>query len=106
MQSIGIRHVAAAAVFVALTTNWSSTLAAQSSPSLTFSTYLGGPGEDRAGGVAVDAQGNIYVAGMTNGDVFVMKLSPAGDQVIYKTILGGSGYEEPSGIAVDGAGNA
>jgi len=106
MQSIGIRHAAAAAVFVALMTNWSSTLAAQGSPSLTFSTYLGGPGEDRAGGVAVDAQGNIYVAGMTNLDVFVMKLSPAGDQVIYKTILGGSGYEEPSGIAVDGAGNA
>src|SRR5262245_11648326 len=104
MQSVGVRHVAAAIAFLALMTI--SKLSAQSAPALTFSTYLGGSSEDRAGGVAVDAQGNIYVAGMTNLDVFVMKLSPAGDQVIYKTVLGGSGYEEPSGIAVDQAGNA
>jgi len=107
MHSIRVRHVAAAAAFVALTTNWSSKLAAQSSsPSLTYSTYFGGPSEDRAGGVAVDALGNIYVAGMTGLDVFVMKLDPTGRHVLYKTILGGSGYEEPSGLVVDAAGNA
>lgn len=107
MHSIRVRHVAAVAAFVVLTANWSSKLAAQSSsPSLTYATYFGGPSEDRAGGVAVDALGNIYVAGMTNRDVFVMKLDPTGRNVLYETILGGSGYEEPSGLVVDAAGNA
>jgi hypothetical protein len=93
-------------------------------PVLSYATYLGGAREERAGGVAVDAQGNIYLTGLTgasnfpaaaapdlthgrdNWDAFVVKLNAAGDQLQYATYLGGSGYEEPSDIDVDPAGNA
>ena len=93
-------------------------------PVLTYSTYLGGSREERAGGLAFDAQGNMYVAGMTGAanfpatgspgtshgrdewDAFVVKLNAAGDQFLYATYIGGSGYEEPAGLAVDADGNA
>ncbi len=93
-------------------------------PVLTYSTYLGGSREERAAGIAFDAQGNMYVAGLTgaadfpatgspanahgsdNWDAFVVKLNPTGDQFLYATYIGGSGYEEPAGLAVDVAGNA
>jgi hypothetical protein len=93
-------------------------------PVLTYSSYLGGAREERAGGIAFDAQGNMYVAGMTgamdfpatgppelthgreNWDAFVVKLNATGDQFVYATYLGGSDYEQPKGLAVDGAGNA
>lgn len=93
-------------------------------PVLTYATYLGGANEERAGGVATDAQGNVYLAGMTgasdfpvaatpdlqhgrnNWDAFVIKLNAAGDQLVYATYLGGSGYEEPADLDVDAAGNA
>jgi len=93
-------------------------------PVLTYSTYLGGASEERIGGVAFDAQGNMYVAGVTgaadfpqtgspatshgreNWDAFVVKLNPAGDQFVYATYMGGNDWEAPKGLAVDEAGNA
>ena len=39
-------------------------------------------------------------------DVFVMKLNPAGTQVIYTTYLGGTSDDFPTGIGVDQSGNA
>lgn len=39
-------------------------------------------------------------------DAFVMKLNPAGDQVIYSTYFGGSSFDSAAGIAVDSAGDA
>jgi photosystem II stability/assembly factor-like uncharacterized protein len=93
-------------------------------PVLTYSTYLGGSREERVKGIAFDAQGNMYVAGVTGAanfpatsppslshgrdqwDAFVVKLNAAGDQFLYATYLGGNGYEEPAALAVDGAGNA
>jgi len=91
-------------------------------PTLTYSTYLGGSGEDRAFAVAVDATGAAYVTGYTTSsdfptqhgrppnqfegqliEAFVTKLTPAGDAIEYSTYLGpGEGY----GIAVDGTGDA
>jgi hypothetical protein len=36
-----------------------------SGAALIYSTYLGGPGLDRGLGIALDASGNAYVAGLT-----------------------------------------
>jgi hypothetical protein len=96
-----------------------------SGSALVYSTYMGGSGDDFAGGIAVDSGGNAYVAGKTastnfptmnplqpaNGggdDAFVAKLNSAGSALVYSTYLGGSGNENSEfhgGIAVDSAGN-
>lgn len=91
----------------------------QSSPAIASSTYLGGgghplsPDKDTGNDVAVDAAGNVYVAGATNSlgrwdaDVFVRKFDPTGAQLLYETVLDSNGTDDAAlGIAVDGAGNA
>lgn len=95
-------------------------------PVLTFASALGGAGADTAWEVAVDQAGNLLVAGTTfstdfpvaaafqtefaggslDGDIFVLKLNPSGDQLIYSTYLGGSGDDVAFALAVDAAGNA
>ncbi len=90
---------------------------------LVYSTYFGGRGTDLGGGIAVDAEGNAYLAGKTRSpdfptanplqpelrgsdDAFVAKLDPTGKALIYSTYLGGRGGETGAAIAVDGEGNA
>jgi hypothetical protein len=91
---------------------------------LVYSTYLGGSGGDGAGGIAVDASGNAYVAGGTQstdfptvnpvqatlksgyGNAFVAKLNGSGSALVYSTYLGGSGSDAGFGVAVDSSGNA
>lgn len=90
---------------------------------LGFSSYVGGNDDDDAEGIAVDAQGSAYITGSTisanfpamnpyrsslagGWDVFVTKLAPAGDALVYSTYLGGSGSDFGRGIAVDADGNA
>jgi hypothetical protein len=91
-------------------------------PILSYATYLGGTGVERVGGVALDKAGNVIVVGTTlsadfpivnpiqpqpkGADVFIAKLTPAGDALIYATYFGGEGYDSASGVAVDDAGNA
>lgn len=92
---------------------------------LAYSTYLGGSGNDSASGIAVDTNGNVYIAGGTDsrdfpvmnpyqasysggnffGDGFVTKLSSDGT-LVYSTYLGGSTDDIGYGIAVDTEGNA
>ena len=92
-------------------------------PSLTYSTYLGGAG-DQAKGVAVDSSGNAYVTGMTlstafpvanplqssdkskSGTAFVSKLNSSGSGLVYSTYLGGSVNDQANAIAVDPSGDA
>ncbi len=93
-----------------------------------FSTYLGGSGNEHAGGIAVGGGGVVYVAGGTfstnfpvagaiqaaNGggqDAFVTKFAANGASFVYSTYLGGGGGtvaspEQANGIAVDASGNA
>lgn len=92
-------------------------------PGLAYCTYLGGSGDDRAYGIAVDAAGAAYVTGRTASadfpvaaplqpklagyeNAFVLKLSPSGDSLTYSTYLGGSSSDGGYGIAVDASGAA
>ncbi len=94
-----------------------------SGDSLIYSTYIGGSGWDRGSGIAVDANGNAYIAGHTTSsnfptvnsfdsdldgmsDACVLKLSAAGDNLIYSTYLGGGSFDVGRSIAVDNNGRA
>ena len=87
-----------------------------------FSTILSGGGQDYATAVASDAQGNVYVAGLTYSpdfpvtpgafqtafgltcDAFVAKVGPGG-KLLWATYLGGILDDWATGVAVDSAGN-
>ena len=72
--------------------------------------------------IAVDSTGAAYLIGTTHStdfdtvdaidgdsalqDVFVSKLTPAGDALVYSTYLGGDGQDAGAGIAIDAAGAA
>jgi hypothetical protein len=85
-----------------------------SSGSLIWNTFLGGG----AVALAVDAGGNIYVAGSSmatwgspvrafgggSNDAFAAKLDSSG-KLTWNTFLGGSGGDGCAGLAVDGLGN-
>jgi uncharacterized protein (TIGR03437 family) len=56
--------------------------------------------------IAVDGQGNAYVAGETTAShAYIVKLNPAGSAVLYKVTLGGSAQDWASAVQVDAAGN-
>ena len=86
-----------------------------------YSTFIGGDGLDEGHAIAVDAQGNAYLTGLTEeepssggtfpvvnafqpiygGDgggtpaeanAFVAKLNPTGTKLIYSSYMGGAGY--------------
>ncbi len=93
---------------------------------LAYSTFLGGSGDDKGFGLAVDGSGNAYVTGWTtssdfpttpgafdtsyNGgtyiDAFMTKLNAAGSALVYSTFLGGSNGDYGNDLTVDGSGNA
>jgi len=99
---------------------------------LVYSTFLGGAGREQGQGIAVDANGNAYVTGITESfdspftsayegfpvtsgafqtrgsyDAFVSKLNSKGSALVYSTYLGGSAdVDRGWAIALDDAGNA
>jgi hypothetical protein len=96
-------------------------------PTLTYSTYFGGNLTEVAEDIAVDMVGSAYITGFSTSanmptqapiqgnppapksyrsDAFVLKLNPAGNEIVYATYLGGSEYDSAYGIAVDASGNA
>ena len=86
-----------------------------------WSTYLGGADSDWTDGVATDASGNIYVAGLTHSsewvsggwdtiyggsdDGFIVKLSPDGSH-LWSSCLGDRNSDIAGGVATDASGNA
>jgi hypothetical protein len=100
-------------------------------PTLSWASYLGGNGKDLVLGIAMDADGNVFVAGGTQsddfpttsayqgafggivihdsewfGDAFVTKINAAGTALVWSTYLGGSDDDAAYSVAVDAAGDA
>lgn len=90
-------------------------------PVLTYSTFLGGSGNDSGYAIALDSAGDAFVTGSTassafpttggqaslagGSDVFVTKLNPAGTALLYSVYLGGGNLDRATGIAVDSSGD-
>jgi len=98
-----------------------------SGTSLVYATYLGGMSEDTANSLALDDQGNAYIAGGTTStnfptknafhgaystnesystDAFLAKLNATGQSLLFSTYLGGDGNDEINSVAVDHSGHA
>ena len=100
---------------------------------LLYAAYLGGSSDDGADGLAIDSDGNAYLAGHTGSPDFpatpnsfqpaplpdfppaggpapsygfIAKLSTDGVYLLYATYLGGGDGISPAGIVVDSAGDA
>lgn len=89
--------------------------------SLQWSTFIGGTGAERGGGVAVLPTGDVAVGGSTMGlgfptvgpaapalggneDAFVVVFDPTGTNLLYSTLIGGSAGEEIRCVAAHPAG--
>ena len=87
-----------------------------------FVTYIGGSGDDRALGVAVDSAGKLILVGNTESpdfptiaavqpvfggaqDAFVAKLNETGDRIEFSTFWGGTGSDSANAVALGSAGD-
>jgi len=91
-------------------------------PVIGYSTFLGGTDNDFSNAITVDNEGNTYLVGNTasinfpvsnfqqqnnkgKNDLFITKIAPDGNRVIYSTYIGGSDNDFGNAIAVDSMGN-
>lgn len=84
-----------------------------------WSDQFGTGGDDSVTAVASDAQGNVYITGLTEGtlpgatpnprlgfdDIFLRKYDSAG-HLLWTRQLGSTGEDTPNGIALDSSGSA
>ncbi len=95
-----------------------------------YATYLGGSKDDIGVGIAIDAQGDVYVGGATlssnfptqnpfqkayagaggdqqssGGDGFITELDPTGSTLVFSSYIGGSLDDRVLGVALDSSGN-
>ena len=100
-------------------------------PSLLYSTYFGGSADDRALGIALNGENQVYITGYTLSsanfplatpfdnsfgggtcgtsacsDAFITHLNIATNALVSSSYLGGSNADEGAGITVDDSGNA
>jgi uncharacterized protein (TIGR03437 family) len=90
---------------------------------LDYVTELGSSLYDGLGGMVVDSEGNVFLAGTAGagdfpttegsfrprtvkGGAFVLKLDPAGKNLVYSTFLDESRWTVPYALVIDSAGNA
>lgn len=91
---------------------------------LLWSTFLGGSSGEAGNAVVLDAAGNPVVTGYTgstnfpttpdaydtsynvSNDVFLVRLSSDGSELLYSTFLGGNAIEEGHALVLDGSGKA
>ncbi len=91
-------------------------------PTVQFSGFFGGTGQDNITAVAVNSSFNVIVAGWTTAvdlptsggvhptnsggvDAFVANFSPVNGQLVWCTYLGGSGDDRAFGVATDASNN-
>ena len=89
---------------------------------LLFSTYIGGSKQDSIYGLALNAENEIAITGITDSsdfpiknayqsqksyykDAFVTKLTSNGSSIVFSTYLGGSGNDQANAIAFDKSNN-
>ena len=87
---------------------------------LLYASYIGGSGDDRAFGIAVDSTGAVYLTGWTTStnfptaspyqassgggkDAFLLKLGVGGSSLIYSTYYGGTSSDAGNAIALSGS---
>ena len=98
---------------------YDSTKKTEDQPQIVYSTYLGGGGGEFGAGIAVDINGNAYVAGSSGGTfpstqgmptcsdpgAFVAKFNAVGS-IKYAACFSGAGQDTGLDVAVDPAGSA
>ena len=89
---------------------------------ISYATYLGDIYPDQANAIAVDGNGNAWIAGYTYGgkfpvasalqsasgglyDAVVSEFDPTGSTLLFSTYLGGAGDDAANDLAIDSSGN-